>query len=475
MIAEALVNEGFYVFTSRDYQSLVRGGHNFSVLSFSDQEIWSNESKIDVLVALDENTGKLHKKNLDRRAIIMNGAHENMYFAGQLFKLLGLDFKFLSRKLKELRNFEENLREAKRGYSDEKRKIELSKQKINDLYLMNGSHGISEGAIKSGLDVYYAYPMTPATPVLNVLASKQHINNFFVFEPEGEIAVINMAIGSAITGAKSMIGTSGGGFDLMTEALSEIGQAEVPLVIYLATRPGPSTGVPTYTSQGDLKVARHAGHGEFSRVVMTPGDPKECQELTNQCFYFSQKYKIPCIILSDKHLAESFYTLSKEAEITSSEKSAGLKRYNSYEHTASGEATEDAAIIKKNFERRMKKAREIENEAKKFVQYRVYGNKNSENLVVGWGSTKGAILDALPENCKFLQVLYLEPFSAKICDELKKAKNIIIIENNSTAQLSDLIAEKCLIKIKDENKILRYDGRPFLSDELKKEISRLVR
>src|SRR3989338_10505412 len=127
--------------------------------------------------------------------------------------------------------------------------------------------------------------MTPSTPVLIELAQKQYENNFLVLELENEIAVINAAIGSAMTGAKSMIGTSGGGFDLMTEALSLTGIAEIPLVIYLAQRPGPATGVPTYTSQGDLNMARHAGHGEFTRMLLAPGDPIECQELTSQSFY----------------------------------------------------------------------------------------------------------------------------------------------------------------------------------------------
>src|SRR3989338_4465799 len=134
--------------------------------------------------------------------------------------------------------------------------------------------------------------MTPSTPVLIELAQKQYENNFLVLELENEIAVINAAIGSAMTGAKSMIGTSGGGFDLMTEALSLTGIAEVPLVIYLAQRPGPGTGAATYTAQGDLNIARHAGHGEFQRVVLAPGNPKECEELASYAFYFSQRFKI---------------------------------------------------------------------------------------------------------------------------------------------------------------------------------------
>ncbi len=206
-------------------------------------------------------------------------------------------------------------------------------------------------------------------------------------------------------------------------------------------------------------------------MVLAPGDPIEAQELTSHAFYFSQKYKIPAIVLSDKHLAESFYTLSENAKIIKSEKSTFLKKYNSYEHDEKGIATENAEIIKKNFERRLKKQKEIEKEAEKFEMFKIYGKKDYKNLIVSWGSPKGAILDAIKDlDCKFLQILYIEPFSVKIGSELRKAKNIIVIENNATSPLSDLIREKTGILIEDKNKILRYDGRPFLSDELNEEI-----
>jgi 2-oxoglutarate ferredoxin oxidoreductase subunit alpha len=317
--------------------------------------------------------------------------------------------------------------------------------------------------------------MTPATAVLMELAGKQTEKNIFVLELENEIAVMNAAIGSAITGAKSMIGTAGGGFDLMTEALSLTGMAEIPLVAYLAQRAGASTGVPTYTGQEDLKMAMHAGHGEFVRMVLAPGDPNECQELISQAFYFSQKYKIPVIVISDKHLAESFYTLNEKAKITSSLKSTSLRRYSSYEQDMTGAATDDPKLIKDNAEKRMKKQKEIEKEAKKFSPYKVFGKKDSKNIIVGWGSTKGAILDSIQGlNCKFLQVLYIDPFLEEIKKELQ-GKNIILVENNSTGQLSSLIAEKTGIFIDDKNKILKYDGRPFLGDELKEEIRRRLR
>lgn len=478
ILGKALVKQGYYVFYSRDYQSLIRGGHNFNVLTFSDNPVNSNDSQIDILVALDGNTKKIHKKNLKKDGVILEGKHENMYFAGRLFKILGLNFKILEKELKEEERFKENIKEAKQGYEKEDNKIKLKLKKDHidkKAIFMNGSEGISNGAIKAGLDVYYGYPMTPATPILGELAKDQIKNNLLVLELENEIAIVNAAVGSAITGAKAMVGTSGGGFDLMIEALSLTGMAEVPLVIYLAQRPGPGTGAPTYTQQGDLKDAINAGHGEFSRIVLSPGDPNECQELISQAFYFSQKFKIPAIVISDKHLAESRCTLIKKPEIIKSQKLTKLTRYNSYEKAKDGSATENAEIIKKNVEARRQKGLDIEKEAGKFEQYKIYGNKKSKNVVISWGSPKGAILDSIKDlNCKFIQILYIEPFPKKIREELIR-KNIILVENNSTGQLANLITEKTGIFIEDKNKILRYDGRPFLVDELKKEIKKRLR
>jgi len=207
---------------------------------------------------------------------------------------------------------------------------------------------------------------------------------------------------------------------------------------------------------------------------LAPGCPNECQELVSQAFYFSQKFKIPVIILSDKHLAESFYTTEGKPKITSSEKSTKLIRYNSYEQDAQGSATENIKTVEKNAVERLKKGLAIEKEAKKFPMYEIYGKKQSKNVVVSWGSTQGAIIDAIEGlDVKFIQIKYIEPFPKEIAKELKG--NLILVENNSTGQLGELIMEKTGIKIEDKNKILRFDGRPFLADELKREIRRRMK
>ncbi len=483
LLGKILVDNGYYVFYAREYQSLIRGGHNFNVLTFSEKPVYSNESKVDVIVALDEKTEEIHGKNLKKGGIILKKGSKNVYYAGKLFNIFNLDFKDLEKELKSIgERVEENIQGAKKGYDEAEKTIEIPKPKQKKLGFINGTQGISQGAIDSGLDIYFAYPMTPATPLLGELAKNQIKDKRVTLELENEIAVANAGVGSSITGAKTMIGTSGGGFDLMTETLSMTGEAEIPLIFYLAQRGAPGTGVATYTMQGDLHQARHSGHGEFNRLVLAPGDPTEAAELTNHAVYFSQKFSTPVIILSDKHLGESFYTTDRKPEIKKVKKQIEFGRYNSYEQNPeTGSATEDPKIITNNFDKRNKKKKEIQEEAKNFDQYKVYGKKTSKNIVISWGSTKGAILDAIDcfgdekgKNTKFLQILHIEPFPEKIKSILEKAKKIILIENNSTGQLADLIREKTGIKIPEKNKILRYDARPFLSDELKKEIKKKI-
>jgi 2-oxoglutarate ferredoxin oxidoreductase subunit alpha len=322
------------------------------------------------------------------------------------------------------------------------------------------------------------YPMTPATGVFHKLAGRAQECGFQVFQPENEIAVVNAGIGASFAGAKTMVGTSGGGYDLMTEGLSFQGQSEIPLVCYLCSRPGPGTGVPTYTSQADLDIALRGGHGEFPRVVIAPGDPIECIEKTNEAFYLAEKFNTLSIILSDKHLAESEFSSDRKPNkilpinITRKLPGQSIVKASSYECDKFGNTTESALITKQNADKRLAKYEKISEEVKKFEMIKIFGKKNSKNLIIGWGSTKGAILDAINgEDFKFLQVLYMKPLSDEIEKEIKKADKVIIVENNVTGQLGRLLREKTGIIIK--NRILKYDGRAFNSDELKEELQKI--
>jgi len=492
IVSSILTFQGYFTFNYRDYQSLIRGGHNFNVLCISDKKVGSIESKLDIIIAMDENTIKTHKKKLKKNGIIIShksfekdslGRNLNITLAGVLIKHLGIPKEILINEIQNQFNNKEANAAAEKGYNSQNSKFNLKKAN-NEISKMTGSKGISQGAINSKIDLYLAYPMTPATEVMHELASNQIKNKLMVFQPENEIAGINVGLGASFAGAKVMIGTSGGGYDLMTEGLSLQGQSEIPLVVYLCSRPGPGTGIPTYTSQADLDIALRGGHGEFPRVVIAPGNPNECIEKTNEAFYLAEKFKTLSIVLSDKHLAESEFSSNKKpnktipvkikGKIPGKAPGTGVVKASSYECDKFGNTTEDALLTAQNVEERIKKYAQIKKEIKKFEMIKIYGKKDSKNLIIGWGSTKTVILDAIEgEDFKFLQVLYMKPLSNKIKEEIKKAKKVILIEQNVTGQLGRLIREKTGLKI--ENRILKYDGRHFTCDELKRELKKEVR
>jgi 2-oxoglutarate ferredoxin oxidoreductase subunit alpha len=342
--------------------------------------------------------------------------------------------------------------------------------------------------------------MTPATPVLHFLAKKQDEHDFITIQTENEIGVVNNAMGSSFAGAKTMVGTSGGGFALMSETFSLAGISEIPLVAYLAQRTGPASGVPTYTAQADLKMAVNAGHGEFLRVVVAPGDAQEAILRTEEAFYLSLKYRTLVVLLADKHVAESDYSFDelkssdldnqrfiiknpsddyKSYEITEDGNSpravpgqGPVVRASSYEHDEHGYTTEDPEMTTKMNDKRKKKEQLIEKEVlEKLNPVSVYGK--GKNLIIGWGSTKGAILDSLSEldDYRFLQISYISPFPKKrVIEEIEKSDNVVLVENNATGLLGDIIAEQTGHMI--EKKILKYDARPFVSSDIINQINK---
>jgi 2-oxoglutarate ferredoxin oxidoreductase subunit alpha len=486
LIGKIFCRLGYYVFNYRDYPSLIRGGHNFNILKISDRPVYSHEYKYDIILALDQKTAELHKRDLKRGGLIF-GAKEtgpviqklkgpkilaNDVLIGLLFKYFGVDLEILLEAAeKEFGKKADLIKKAiEEGYRLGRERERLRKTKPR--YFISGNEGIAIGALAAGLDVYLAYPMTPATPVLHFLARRQLKENILVFQPENEIAVVNAALGASFAGSRVMVGTSGGGFALMTEALSLAGMAELPLVVYLAQRTAPSTGVPTYTDQGDLKFALNAGHGSFPKVVVAPGDPQEAIFRTQEAFYLSLKHRIPVIILGDKHLGESNYTfdeLKKSKLIAVSEPRA---RANSYEHNEAGYTVEDPETVAKMQEKRANKEKYIAKEVKKFSPAAVYGR--GKNLIISHGSTKGAIIDSLPQlkDFRFLQISYLKPFPREaVMREIKKSKRIILVENSIRGALAEVIAEQTGEIIGE--KVLKYDARPFTPEILIKKIKKL--
>lgn len=487
IIASVLSKYGYFTFNYRDYQSLIRGGHNFNVLSISEEPTESHDSTADILVALDERTIKTHKKTLKKNGIIITadqfkneGRNLNITLAGALTKILGIPLSELENEIKsQFKEHNEALVSAKKGFNSQEAIYQLKKLKNNPT-ILSGSKAIAIGAQNSGLDLYIAYPMTPATNAMHELAKDQLKNNLMVFQVENEISAANMSLGASFAGAKTMTGTSGGGFDLMGEALSLQGISEIPLTVYLASRPGPGTGVPTYTSQSDLDIALRAGHGEFPRFVIAPGNPIETIEKTSEALYLAERFKTLSVILSDKHLAESEFSSTQSPaktprfKITRPVPGKNLIKSSSYEIDKFGNSTESSTLTENNTNKRIEKYKK----SKKFIEknfemIKIHGNKKSKNLIIGWGSTSGAIKDSIKDlDAKFLQILYMKPLSPKIKKEMEKADKIILVECNVTGQLGRLLRERTGIKI--ENRLLKYNGRPFHSDELNKLIRKMI-
>ena len=515
VLGKILVKMGYFVFNYRDYPSLIRGGHNFNVITFSDKRIFSHDERgYEVIVALDQRTVETHKKeenektyyiapngvkiprgeNIDVSSALKEGIPPiatNVILLGALAKFLGIPKRVGKEVVAKEMKGTFNEKAFDYGYEKGEKNGRIGKIPRKGVYFLTGNEAIGLGAIAAGIDMYIAYPMTPATPVLHFLAARKDEYNFTVLQMENEIAVINAALGASYAGAMTMVGTSGGGFALMAEAMSLQGMSEVPLVVYLAQRTAPSTGVPTYTAQGDLLFAVHVGHGEFPRVVVAPGDPAEAFNRTIEAFYLAYRYRVLSIILGDKHLGESHYSMLegefhprvkpdrflvfpkgdfKSYEITEdgiSPRSVpgaidSPVRATSYEHDEYGITTEEPEKIVAMMEKRLKKAETIREAVMELEPLSVYGDPEAERVIVSWGSTKGAILDAMNhlDGWKFVKINYIEPFPvSQFLHEVEDAKRVVIIENSSTGQIGRIIAENT--GFITEDKILRYDARPF--------------
>ena len=493
IVGNVLNKYGYFTFNYRDYASLIRGGHNFNTLCISDKPIESHDARADILIALDERTIKTHKDALKKEGITILGdefkdlgRNLNIALAGSLTKTLGIPLQELENEIKsQFKDSSKALEAAKQGYESKQTTHKLEKLK-NSPTVLSGSKAIAIGAINSGINLYIAYPMTPATNAMHELASYQRSDlqakrpDIMVFQAESEIASASMAIGASFAGAKVMTGTSGGGFDLMGETLSLQGISEIPMTVYLASRPGPGTGVPTYTAQSDLDIALRAGHGEAPRVVVAPGNPIETIEKTSEALFLAEKFRTLSIILSDKHLAESEFSSTEKPNKTPTFKitrpipGTSLVKNSSYETNEYGNSTESYTLTEQNTNARLQKYEDIKKYVRKnFEMTKLHGDKKSKNLIIGWGSTSGAIKDAIKDlDAKFLQVLYCKPLSPKIKKEIEKADKVVLVECNVTGQLGRLIRERTGIKIK--NRLLKYNGRPFHCDELNKLIRGII-
>ena len=527
IIAKLFNQLGYRIYIYEDYQSLIRGGHNFSQIRAAEKEFQSRKEKIDFLLALDENTILLHEKDLAEKGLIIfnedkikrkNGIGipiekitkemggfpimANTALISSFAKIIGVDWQILGEVLKKeiKRETELNLKIAKRVYEISKNLLKIEKISKEPSLLLTGNEATALGLAKAGLKFYFAYPMTPATSIMNFLAKMEDLN-VKVIQPENEISVINMALGASFAGAKSAVGTSGGGFALMTEGLSLAGQSETPILIVESQRGGPSTGMPTYNLQGDLLFVLSAGHGDIPRFVIAPGDAAECLYYSGLGLNLAWKYQTPVILLIDKDVSENTFCVNEKIlNLIQSEKpllwakSGDYKRYkitedgvsplafpgekdaivkaDSYEHDEFG-ITIESEEVEKMQEKRLRKYETMKKAVEKLPAVKVYGNQNSNIALVAWGITKGAAKE-IAENLgiKLIQPIIIEPFPQKQMREvLKGVEKLFSIELNTTGQMAKVLNSQ---GIKVDGKILKYNGRPFFVKEIEDKLKKLL-
>ncbi len=376
--------------------------------------------------------------------------------------------------------------------------------------LIRGMHACAIGKIKAGLQIQTYYPISPATDESVYLEAQQRNYDLVVVQTEDEIAAINMAVGAAHAGVRAATSTSGPGVSLMVEGIGFASITEAPgPVLFFWQRGGPSTGLPTRQEQADLRFALQLAHGESPHLVVAPGDPQEIYDDSFESFNWADRYQLPVIVMLDKYLSTAYWTLDEldtsKGTIdrgllwhpngsSNGSNGSGYLRYaftesgispravpgqegaifwsTSDEHDPEGHITEDATNRIKMMEKRMGKLALASREIPLERQLRLYGPVDADLTIVGWGSTKGVILDALAEldgknglRWNFLQLRLLRPFPAQaVAEILQRARRTILVENNYTGQLGLLIRETTGLTL--DHQVPKFDGRPFSQEEL---------
>ena len=520
IFSKSLVRSGFCVHITQTYESRVRGGHNTFAIRVGKEKVLAPQESIDMLIALNEETVDIHRKELTSKGCIIGNAEwkEGMknwigvplkQFGNEIYwntaclgvaaGLMGLDRQVV------IKTLEDTLGKEK---AEENRKVlDASYRWLGERsypwgklptvpnppprLMMNGHEAVALGAISAGLKFCAFYPMSPSTSVAQTLIDWAEEMGLVIEQAEDEIAAINLAIGASYAGVPSMVPTSGGGFALMVESVSLAAISETPVVIVIGQRPGPATGLATRTEQGELWFVLNAGHGEFPRAIFAPGTLEECFYLARKAIELAEKYQGPMFVLTDHFLADSYrdmepmdvsklssvrpgwdpssvkapylrYRISKSG--ISPRLLPGLSKHlvvaDSHEHTEDGHMTENLSIRPKMVDKRLRKGDGIRSEV---IPPDFQGDKKADLLFISWGSTKGAVEEAalqLRSRKKKVATLHFSQVWPMIPDQfvkhLEQSKRVICVESNATGQLAQLIRRETGFKIK--NRISRYDG-----------------
>ncbi len=527
--AKAMNRAGKWIHGYTEYPSLIRGGHNTYQVISSNEQVRAPVKKLDILVALnqagiDQHIDEIGKDTLvigdeslvtekvDGKVIsapILNEAKklgavvlQNTIAIGISAAQAGIDIEILKEVIGEQLADKEDLLEVNfnaldKGFSMHPSPGAKSLTKVdNNRIVLTGNEAVALGAISAGLDFFGAYPMTPASSVLHFLAAKQKQTGMIVRQTEDEISAINMCLGASFAGAKSMTGTSGGGMALMQESISLAGMLELPMVLFLAMRPGPATGMPTWTSQGDLLFAVNSGHGEFPKAVLAPGDAEEAFELTREAIDLSQKHQTIVILISDKFLAESHMSEEKFENkkaiplqnIVMDPTQPDGEMFHRYQPTQSGvskrtlpgvfngeyiansDEHDPTGLVSESAERRQIANRQrnvkLKGIAADMRMPKIYGDSNAQVSIVTWGSNKGPVLDVLNNwegKVNLIHFTHMWPLPDSVTGLLKN-KKLLSIENNARGQFAGLLKKEAGVNF--QASLNKDDGRPFYSEEI---------
>ncbi|MFH0862201.1 MAG: 2-oxoacid:acceptor oxidoreductase subunit alpha [Candidatus Altiarchaeota archaeon] len=536
LIAPIMNLSGYHVFSTKEYMSRIRGGCNSTEIRVSDARVAAYVDRIDLLIPLDRQAIPHLRKRITDRTVIVGEAERigqgggvidvpfskiaeevggpifaNIVAVGLISSLLQVDAgiaedyvrRFFQKKPELV---EKNVEALGRGYDAGKKissnvKFSVAKDhRVSNELIVSGSDALGLGAISGGCDFLAAYPMTPSTGVFTFMAKHAREFGIVVEQAEDEISAVNMALGAWYAGARGFVTTSGGGFALMVEGLSLAAAIETPLVVLLSQRPGPATGLPTRTEQGDLEFALHAGHGEFPRIILAPGTVEEAHELAHFAFNMADKHQSPVILLADQYLVDSYYNIpslgSYKVERHIAETGPGYRRYefapsgisprgvpgfgsglvkvDSDEHDESARITEDGDVRKMMVEKRLRKMDGIMKDA---LLPRLVGPKRFRHLVVSWGSTYHPVAEAVEslgrDDVSMLHFRQVYPIHPDSVNFLAKAERIFVVENNATGQFANLLRSQTGRGI--TGKILKYDGLPFSVEGLAEEFGKVLK
>ncbi len=526
-LAKALVRAGYDIVVSQDYMSRIRGGHNTFAIRVSPGAVTAPTEGIDLLVALSAETVAIHKERLTSRAVVLTDAahglsdfrglaipykelcpkplYENVAALGVLGTLLCLDKSWITGLIGE--------RFGKKGQAVVDANIQVFEaamawaggQKIDFTciepprrterrLMLHGNEALALGALAAGVNFCSFYPMTPSTSVAQALIDHGQRLGVVVEQAEDEISAINMALGASYAGARALVPTAGGGFALMCEGVSLAGMLETPIVVVVGQRPGPATGLPTRTAQGDLNLVLYAGHGEFPRAIYAPGTVEQCFHLAYRAVDLAERFQSPAFILTDQYLADSHravapFDLDKLSPVTrpgtTAEDPAAYVRYaitesgvsprlvpgfgeytvvlDSDEHTPDGHITEDLAVRVAMQDKRMRKLTGL---TETVLPPDVYGDPDGATLLACWGSTLGAALEAaevLNEQGEKAAVLHFSQVHPLVGDSFlpvfAKARRVVMVEGNFQGQMALRIRQETGYAM--DGLVTRYDGLPF--------------